>query len=115
MSQCPPRLKIDLARKVGLDRCRTSSALRRLTRVTAHAADHRRRGIGKLLMQHVCQVALDHGCSRVEWTLTDVDNGHAQAFYDDLSLPKNQTKIFYRLEGCELDRVTDSTEPAHDQ
>ncbi|MCA1671178.1 MAG: GNAT family N-acetyltransferase [Actinobacteria bacterium] len=78
------------------------------------AADHRRRGIGELLMQHVCQIALDHGCSRVEWT-TDVDNGHAQAFYDDLDLPKNQTKIFYRLEGGELDRVAYRTEPAHDQ
>lgn len=78
------------------------------------AADHRRRGIGQLLMQHVCQVAADHECSRVEWA-TDVDNAQAQGFYDDLGLPENQSKTFYRLERGELDRVADSTEPAQDR
>lgn len=61
------------------------------------AADHRRRGIGELLMRHVCQVALDYDCSRVEWT-TDDDNRLAQAFYDELGVPKNHAKIVYRLE-----------------
>ncbi len=61
------------------------------------AADHRRRGVGELLMQNVYQVALDYDCSRVEWT-TDDDNRLAQAFYDELGVPKSHAKIVYRLD-----------------
>ncbi len=65
------------------------------------AADHRRRGVGELLLQHVCQVALDYDCSRVEWT-TDDGNRHAQAFYEELGVAKNHAKIVYRLEGASI-------------
>lgn len=64
-------------------------------------ADYRRMGIGKLLMQQLCRVAVEHDCSRVEWT-TDQDNAHAQAFYEQLGAPTQETKIFYRLEGEKL-------------
>jgi hypothetical protein len=35
-------------------------------------------------MQELCSVALDHGCSRVEFT-TDGDNEVSQRFYDKLN------------------------------
>lgn len=56
---------------------------------------HRRRGIGKLLMEKLFELANKHGCSRVEWT-TDTDNPGAQRFYAELNVPVNTTKLFYR-------------------
>jgi GNAT superfamily N-acetyltransferase len=68
------------------------------------AADHRRRGVGELLMQHVCQAALDYNCSRVEWA-TDDDNRQAQVFYDELGVSKYPAKVFYRAEGAHVARL----------
>ncbi|MGH3832008.1 MAG: GNAT family N-acetyltransferase [Pseudonocardiaceae bacterium] len=64
----------------------------------------RRKGIGALLMQRLCQVAVEHECSRVEWT-SDQSNPLAEAFYEQLGIPKNQEKIFYRLADDDLRRV----------
>lgn len=61
----------------------------------------RRKGIGKLLMQRLCDIAAEYGCSRVEWT-TDRDNPDAQRFYADLGIPVRESKLFYRIEGDEL-------------
>ena len=58
----------------------------------------RRKGVGTLLMQRLCQVAVAHKCSRVEWT-TDKGNVLGGDFYGRLGVPQNQEKIFYRLEG----------------
>jgi GNAT superfamily N-acetyltransferase len=58
---------------------------------------YRRRGVGKLLMEALTEVAAKHRCSRVEWT-TDTDNPAAQAFYDTLGHQRHPSKIFYRLE-----------------
>jgi GNAT superfamily N-acetyltransferase len=60
-------------------------------------AAHRRKGIGKLLMDALFEVAKKHGCSRVEWT-TDDTNQSAQQFYDELGVPVNTSKMFYRVE-----------------
>ena len=60
-------------------------------------AAYRGRGVGKVLMQAVFEVAARHGCSRVEWT-TDVTNAGAQAFYDRLGLARYPSKVFYRVE-----------------
>ena len=62
------------------------------------------KGIGALLMQRLCQVAVEHECSRVEWT-TDQDNPLAEAFYGRFGMPKNQEKVCYRLEGDGLRRM----------
>ena len=40
------------------------------------AQPHRRQGVGKLLMQRLCQLAADNQCSRVEW-VTDESNADA--------------------------------------
>jgi GNAT superfamily N-acetyltransferase len=58
---------------------------------------YRRQGVGRLLMNALLEVAGKHGCSRVEWT-TDTDNARAQAFYEELGVPVQSSKIFYRVE-----------------
>lgn len=63
----------------------------------------RRKGIGKLLMQRLYDIATEYGCSRVEWT-TDRDNPDAQRFYAELGIPVRESKLFYRIEGDELRR-----------
>lgn len=58
----------------------------------------RGKGIGTSLMQRLCQVAVEHTCSRIEWT-TDTGNTLAERFYERFGAPKNQGKTFYRIEG----------------
>jgi GNAT superfamily N-acetyltransferase len=63
----------------------------------------RGQGIGKLLMRQLYNIAVEHGCSRVEWT-TDRDNLDAQQFYAKLGIPVKESKLFYRIEGDDLRR-----------
>ena len=58
---------------------------------------HRRRGIGKLLMESLFDIAERYHCSRVEWT-ADRDSAEAQRFYEALGVPVNESKLFYRRE-----------------
>jgi GNAT superfamily N-acetyltransferase len=64
-------------------------------------------GIGVLLMQRLCQVAVERECSRVEWT-TDQGNALGEDFYERLGAPQNQGKIFYRLEDEGIRRIATS-------
>jgi hypothetical protein len=64
----------------------------------------RRKGVGKLLMRHLYDIAIKYDCSRVEWT-TDRDNIDAQRFYAELGVPVKESKLFYRIEGDELRRL----------
>lgn len=59
---------------------------------------YRRQGIGKLLMKRLFEVAIDRGCTRVEWT-TDEDNEEARRFYKDQGFSVISSKLFYRVEG----------------
>lgn len=68
------------------------------------AQEHRGRGVGRRLMQEVCRVATEHGCSRVEWT-TDTDNSDAQHFYAKLGVSALASNVFYRLDGQDLVRA----------
>jgi GNAT superfamily N-acetyltransferase len=68
---------------------------------------YRARGLGALLMQELCQIALRYGCSRVEWT-TDLDNSGAQAFYEHLNFPQSPSKLFYRLEKEDLRKAAET-------
>lgn len=63
----------------------------------------RRKGVGKLLMQGLCDIAAKNDCSRIEWT-TDQENFQAQQFYDELEVPVMESKLFYRIEGDKLRR-----------
>ena len=64
----------------------------------------RRRGVGRMLLQRVLEIAAEHQCSRVEWTTDDV-NTDAQRFYEKLGMKRHPSKIFYRTEGEELART----------
>ena len=59
------------------------------------AQAYRRTGVGKRLMDELHEIARAERCSRVEWT-TDADNDGAQRFYEELGVPANTSKIFYR-------------------
>ena len=61
------------------------------------AATHRGKGIGRLLMDTVFEIAERYGCSRVEWT-ADRENAAAQRFYDRIGVRVNESKLFYRRE-----------------
>jgi GNAT superfamily N-acetyltransferase len=61
----------------------------------------REQGVGKLLMRHLYTIAVNQGCSRVEWT-TDQSNLDAQQFYASLGVPVKESKLFYRVEGADL-------------
>jgi GNAT superfamily N-acetyltransferase len=55
-----------------------------------------RGGVGRQIMESLCEVARKHDCSRVEWT-TDQDNPGAQAFYQTFGVEPQNSKLFYRL------------------
>lgn len=61
-------------------------------------------GVGTSLMQRLCQIAVEHECSRVEWT-TDKGNVLGEDFYEKLGVPPNQEKVFYRLEAEGIRRM----------
>jgi GNAT superfamily N-acetyltransferase len=65
-------------------------------------AAHRRKGVGKLLMDGLHEIAAGHECSLMEWT-TDDTNLAAQRFYAGLGVPVRTSKLFYR---AEVGRVT---------
>jgi GNAT superfamily N-acetyltransferase len=60
--------------------------------------DRHSQGVGRRLMQAVADVAVDAGCSRVEWQTED-GNERAKEFYRSLGAPLHAGKVFYRLEG----------------
>lgn len=61
------------------------------------AREYRRRGVGKLLMRQLREIAARRGCSRIEWT-TDQDNPDAQRFYAALGFAPHGGKVLYRVE-----------------
>ena len=61
------------------------------------AQSHRRRSVGRQLMQHVFDVATDAECSRVEW-MTEQTNTEAQAFYAGLGHIPHSGKVFFRTQ-----------------
>jgi GNAT superfamily N-acetyltransferase len=65
------------------------------------ASSARRQGVGKLLMERLFEIALQHQCTRVEWT-TDHDNRDAQQFYAALGYRVDESKLFYRAERADL-------------
>jgi ribosomal protein S18 acetylase RimI-like enzyme len=82
--------------------CISSTATGRV-KSSAVSTKARRTGIGKLLMQHLYDIAVKNNCSRVEWT-TDSDNQEAQLFYAELGISVKESKLFYRIEGDKLTR-----------
>jgi GNAT superfamily N-acetyltransferase len=67
------------------------------------AEARREKGVGALLMEALRLTAIEHGCSRVEWT-TDDNNPGAMRFYQVLGYAPKPSKIFYRMDGDHLRR-----------
>jgi GNAT superfamily N-acetyltransferase len=57
----------------------------------------RGRGVGGSLMRRLFDLAVESGCSRVDW-MTDRANLDAQAFYARLGHTPNTGKVFYRAQ-----------------
>lgn len=62
----------------------------------------RRRGVGKALMKFLAAHALEHGCSRMDWT-GDTGNPKGLVFYRALGITPNEEKVYFRLSGKALE------------
>ena len=58
--------------------------------------DSRRKGVGKLLMNRLLEIAVANGCSRVEWA-ADSDNPLALGFYRKLGYQESHGKVLFRV------------------
>ncbi|WP_006748067.1 GNAT family N-acetyltransferase [Thioalkalivibrio paradoxus] len=54
---------------------------------------HRGKGIGKCLINHCLEFALEHGAARLQW-LTAQDNHSAQKLYDSLGAKKSAWYVY---------------------
>ena len=63
--------------------------------------EHRGRGIGRLLLGRLAQIAVDRGCGRLEWAVLDW-NENAIRFYERLGAKPNSEWTVYRLTGESL-------------
>jgi len=58
--------------------------------------EYRRHGIGKRLLQHCVQLAVERGCGRLEWTCLDW-NVNAQSVYEGIGAKKMDEWLLYRM------------------
>jgi GNAT superfamily N-acetyltransferase len=76
--------------------------------------EHRRGGIGTVVMRHLAREALRRGCGRMEWMVLTW-NEPAIRFYDKLGARRLDDWMAYRLAGEDLARVAagqEGVEPA---
>lgn len=66
--------------------------------------EHRRSGVGGVLLSHVARLAVDRGCGRLEWTALDW-NEPALSFYERLGAQQMTEWDLHRLDGDSLARV----------
>lgn len=72
---------------------------------------HRRSGIGRILLAHVAQLAVDRGYGRVEWSALDW-NTPTLAFYESIGATRLDEWRGFRLEGAALADATGVNRPA---
>lgn len=58
----------------------------------------RNRRIGAAVIRFLAALAIERGCTRVDWT-AEKTNPRALEFYDRLGVPRVESKVYYRLEG----------------
>jgi GNAT superfamily N-acetyltransferase len=68
--------------------------------------DFRGRAIGKSLLVHLAQLAVQRGCGRFEWAVLDW-NQPARSFYESLGAMPNSEWINYRIAGEALRRLAE--------
>ena len=66
--------------------------------------EHRRSGVGGILLRHVAAVAVARGCARLEWNALDW-NEPALSFYAKLGARRLSEWELHRLDGDGLQRV----------
>ncbi len=65
------------------------------------SAAHRGRGVGRRLLQHVAGLAVERGCTRLDWTALDW-NAPAIRFYENLGATHLDEWTGFRLAGPQL-------------
>jgi GNAT superfamily N-acetyltransferase len=68
--------------------------------------EHRRAGVGQALLRHLAAVAVDRGCTRLEWAAL-AWNAPALDFYETLGATRLDEWRMHRLDGEALARVAD--------
>ncbi|BEN32136.1 TPA: GNAT family N-acetyltransferase [Serratia marcescens] len=61
----------------------------------------RGRGVGRALIQFIATFALEHGCSRLDWT-AEASNPKAGEFYLSIGASLIEDKQYFRMEGKNL-------------
>ncbi len=67
---------------------------------------HRGHGVGKALLSHLAQIAIDHNCGRMEWSVLDW-NAPAIAFYKSIGAQSMEGWTINRLTGDALLSLAD--------
>ena len=70
--------------------------------------EHRRKGLGTLLLKHVAGVAVERGCGRFEWSVLDW-NQNAARFYQDLGAEVLDDWRIFRVTGDALQKLANKT------
>jgi GNAT superfamily N-acetyltransferase len=68
--------------------------------------EHRRGGIGRMVMEHLAQIALERGHVRLEWVALDW-NEPALNFYEKLGARRLDDWVIHRLERDGIKRLAD--------
>ena len=71
--------------------------------------EHRGKGAGKALLQHLARIAVAEGCGRFEWSVLDW-NQPAIDFYESMGAKPQSEWIGYRLTGDALAALADVPE-----
>jgi GNAT superfamily N-acetyltransferase len=71
--------------------------------------EHRGRGIGTSLLQHLAALAMERGCGRLEWSVLDW-NEDAIGFYRTLGARPQDDWTVYRVSGDALSRLASGEE-----
>jgi GNAT superfamily N-acetyltransferase len=61
----------------------------------------RSHGVGEAMLRFLARLALERGCSRLDWT-AERDNPRALAFYERLGARRVDEKVYYRVDGDDL-------------
>ncbi|MBI3728431.1 MAG: GNAT family N-acetyltransferase [Burkholderiales bacterium] len=72
--------------------------------------EFRRQGLGLNIMQHLASIAVDEGCSRIEW-LTVKDKQMSKEFYDSIGAVEASHMMVRRVQGEALRKLASSSMP----
>jgi len=67
--------------------------------------EHRRKGLGKMLLVHVANIAVERGCGRLEWSVLDW-NEDAARFYKELGAEVMSDWRTFRMQEDALRRLS---------